>query len=164
MEPRIETLSARKLVGKRLSMSINNNATQQLWQSFMPERRHIKNNLSTDLFCIQEYDKSLDFKNFTPDTEFIKWAAAEVSDFSEIPSGMESFTLPTGLYAVFIYKGSASDFEETFRYIFCQWLPQSEYEPDQRPHFEILGSKYKNNDPDSEEELWIPIKKKKTKN
>jgi AraC family transcriptional regulator len=31
---------------------------------------------------------------------------------------------------------------------------------DDRPHFEILGDKYKNGDPDSEEEIWIPIKQK----
>jgi AraC family transcriptional regulator len=29
---------------------------------------------------------------------------------------------------------------------------------DQRPHVEVMGEKYKNNDPDSEEEIWIPIK------
>jgi AraC family transcriptional regulator len=41
-------------------------------------------------------------------------------------------------------------------------LPLSkEYELDDRPHFEILGDKYKNNDPNSEEEIWIPIKLKK---
>ena len=34
------------------------------------------------------------------------------------------------------------------------------YTLDDRPHFEILGEKYKNQDPDSEEELWIPIKPK----
>jgi hypothetical protein len=28
------------------------------------------------------------------------------------------------------------------------------------PHFEVLGDKYKNNDPSSEEEVWIPIKPK----
>ena len=36
----------------------------------------------------------------------------------------------------------------------------SEYEFDNRPQFEILGEKYKNNAPDSEEEIWIPIKKR----
>jgi hypothetical protein len=29
---------------------------------------------------------------------------------------------------------------------------------DDRPHFEVLGSKYRNNDPESEEETWIPTK------
>jgi AraC family transcriptional regulator len=42
-------------------------------------------------------------------------------------------------------------------YIFNTWLPKSGYQLDRRPHFEILGEKYKNNNPDSEEEIWIPI-------
>jgi AraC family transcriptional regulator len=39
-------------------------------------------------------------------------------------------------------------------------LPASEYVVDNRPHFEILGAQYKNNEPDSEEEIWIPIQLK----
>jgi AraC family transcriptional regulator len=35
-------------------------------------------------------------------------------------------------------------------------LPGSEYFLDNRPHFEVLGDKYKNNDPTSEEEIWKP--------
>jgi AraC family transcriptional regulator len=31
------------------------------------------------------------------------------------------------------------------------------FEVDDRPHFEILGIRYRNNDPNSEEEIWIPI-------
>jgi AraC family transcriptional regulator len=73
---------------------------------------------------------------------------------------METFTLTSGLYAVFQYKGTANEAAGTFQYILGTWLPNSEYTLDSRPHFEILGEKYKNNDPDSEEEIWIPIKPK----
>jgi AraC family transcriptional regulator len=31
---------------------------------------------------------------------------------------------------------------------------------DDRPHFEILGDKYKNDHPDSEEEIWILCREK----
>ena len=34
---------------------------------------------------------------------------------------------------------------------------------DNRPHFEVLGGKYKNNDSNSEEEIWIPVKQKQEK-
>ncbi len=68
---------------------------------------------------------------------------------------------PSGLYAVFIHKGDASTAPKTFEYIFGTWLPNSEYLLDNRPHFEILGEKYKNEDPNSEEEVWIPIKPRK---
>ena len=160
MEPHIAVLPEKKLIGKRLKMSINQNRTTELWQSFMPQRKLIQNNIGTNLFCMQVYDNALDFKDFNPNTEFEKWAAIEVSDFNLLPNIMETYNLQGGLYAVFIYKGRASDFEETFRYIFYNWLPNSAYDLDKRPHFEILGDKYINNDPSSEEEIWIPIKLK----
>ncbi len=70
---------------------------------------------------------------------------------------METFLFPGGLYAIFIYKGPASEGPETYRYIFEIWLPESGYNLDNRPHFAVMGEKYRNNDPRSEEELWIPV-------
>jgi AraC family transcriptional regulator len=160
MTPRIETISEKKLIGKRLKMSLSNNRTAELWQSFMPLRKQVKT-ISADLFSMQVYDSPLYFKHFNPDTVFEKWAAAEVADFNTVPEGMEAYTLKGGLYAVFLHKGPASEGEKTFRYIFMTWLPGSEYELDDREHFEILGDKYSNNEPDSEEEIWIPVKTKR---
>jgi AraC family transcriptional regulator len=72
---------------------------------------------------------------------------------------MEMFILQGGLYAVFDYKGLNTD-NSIFQYILGIWLPVSDYVLDNRPHFEVLCDKYKNNDPISEEEIWIPIKTK----
>jgi len=161
MEPRIITIHEKKLVGKRIRMTLTANQTAELWQSFMPRRKEIRNKLNVDLISVEVYDPDLDFKDFNLTTEFEKWATVEVSAFEEIPETMETLTLNGGLYAVFQYKGAASDFASTFRYIFGTWLPSSEYSPDNRPHFEVMGEKYKGNDPTSEEEIWIPIKLKK---
>lgn len=157
MTPRIETLSEKKLIGKRMTMTYVENRTQELWRSFMPHRKEIKNNSTADLISMQIYNGSFDFQNFNPNHPFDKWAAIEVSDFDIIPEEMESYTLPAGLYAVFIHKGPATEGERTFRYIFETWIPQSLYVIDHRPHFEILGEKYRRDDPTSEEEVWIPI-------
>lgn len=73
--------------------------------------------------------------------------------------GTHSFVLPGGLYTIFDYKGLNTD-TRIFICIFKEWLPNSNYVLDGRPHFEILGKKYKNNDPESEEKIWIPIKPK----
>lgn len=160
MEPRIEISSVKKLIGKRIRMSFSDNRTFELWKSFMPHKKEITNYKTTDLFSLQIYDKHFDFKNFNQEAEFEKWAAMEVTDFNTIPVGMESYTLTGGLYAVFIHKGAASTGPKTFRYIFGTWLPNSDYTLDNRPHFEILGQKYIHEDPDSEEEVWIPVKPK----
>ena len=140
-------------------MSFSNNKTIELWRSFMPGRKEIKNNIGTELYSVQVYDY-LYFNNFNPDKEFEKWASIEVTDFVTVPGEMEAFTLTGGLYAVFKHKGAASTGPKTFQYIFGTWLPNSEYALDDRPHFEILGEKYMNEDPNSEEEIWIPIKPK----
>jgi AraC family transcriptional regulator len=73
---------------------------------------------------------------------------------------METYTLPAGLYAIFLYKGTSTDIASFYQNIFTGWLPNSEYALDDRAHFEVLGENYKNNDPTSEEEIWIPIKEK----
>ena len=156
MKPRIVTSSEIKLVGKRSTMSLADNKTGELWKSFVPRRREIVNNLTANLISMQVY-KPKHFADFKPTNEFEKWATVEVSDFDHVPNEMETFTLAAGLYAVFDYRGSSSD-PGIFQYIFGTWLPNSIYELDNRPHFEILGAKYKTNDPTSEEEIWIPIK------
>jgi AraC family transcriptional regulator len=65
-----------------------------------------------------------------------------------------------GLYAVFNYMGISSEVSDFFKNSYAEWLPGSGYILDDRPHFEVLGEKYKSNDPSSEEEISIPIKQK----
>lgn len=158
MNPTIKFLSTKKLTGNRLIMSLADNKTGELWQNFMPRRNEIVNKISDDLISLQVYEPSY-FRNFNPHAKFEKWALVEVIDFENLPAGMETFTLESGLYAVFDYKGSSND-PRIFQYIFNNWLPNSEYTLDNRPHFEVLGAKYKTNNPDSEEEIWIPVKLK----
>jgi len=157
---RIEVLPQKTLVGKSLRMSLSKDKTVELWRSFMPERNRIKKVVGSALYSIQVYDASLDFNDFNPQTEFLKCAMVETSAFEDIPENMETRTLMGGLYAVFIHHGTAIEFPKTAQYIFGQWLPNSEYELDQREHFELLDSTYRPNDPNAEEEVWIPIKKR----
>jgi AraC family transcriptional regulator len=157
MQPRIEVLKEKKLVGKRIKMSMANNQTSGLWRDFMPRRKAIGNSVGSDLYSVGVYSP-LYFQNFDPRTEFEKWAATEVMDSGLVPDGLETIILPGGLYAVFVHKGPASAAPETYQYIFETWLPGSEFLLDNRPHFEIMGDNYKNEDPDSEEEVWIPLK------
>jgi AraC family transcriptional regulator len=159
MEPRLIQLAAKKLVGKHLRMSLANDRTIALWQSFMPHRKNIHHIVGADLYSLQVYDASLDFKDFNLETSFEKWSLIEVIAFGNLPEGMEAFSLEAGLYAVFTHKGV--DFQSTFQRIFYEWLPSSDYVLDQRPHFELLGAKYKNGSPDSEEEVWVPVRSNK---
>ena len=158
MTPRIEKLNAKKLIGYRWTMSLADNKTKDLWKSFMTRRSDIANNLTNNIISLQVYQSTY-FSDFKLTNEFEKWAAIEVTDYDNVPPGMETFSLNEGLYAVFEYRGSSSD-NSIFQYIYGTWLPASDYQLDDRPHFEVLGENYKNNDPRSEEEIWIPIKPK----
>jgi len=159
IQPQIKILTSKKLIGYKLTMSLAKNKTFLLWKSFMPRRNEIVNSLNSNLFfSMQVYNTPLKLGDLNQ--EFEKWAAVEVSNFKKVPKGMETYNLKGGHYAVFHYKGLNTD-PRIFIYIFNTWLPNSEFEVDNRPHFEILGEKYKNNDIHSEEEIWIPIKLKK---
>lgn len=158
MTPRIVTANEKKLIGKRLIMSFADYKVSELWKNFMPRREEINNSISNDLISMTVYNPT-HFLNFSPSNEFEKWAALEVSSFENVPPEMEKFTLTGALYAVFDYKGLNTD-NSIYRFIYEKWIPNSDYDLDDRPHFEILGEKYKNNDPASEEEIWIPIKRK----
>jgi AraC family transcriptional regulator len=159
MLPRIQTILPKKLIGKRLKMSFADYRIEQLWKSFSPRRKEIVNYLTNDLISMAIYPKN-HFTEFRPDNEFERWATAEVSDFNMVLHEMETYILPGGLYAVFHHQGDAKEFFRTMQFIFETWLPDSGYELDDRPHFEILSEKYKNNDSGSEEEIWIPVKSK----
>ncbi len=158
--PKIVLLPKKILLGKCLKMSYSQNKTVPLWQSFMPLKKHIKNTVGNDLYSIQVYEEVFDFNSFQPEKEFTKWAAIEISESKKNDLDLQNFELEGGLYAVFLHKGSSSDFQKTFESIFKDWLPNSDYVLDARPHFELLGVNYKNNHPDSEEEIWIPVKLK----
>lgn len=159
MQQEIRELKKKKLVGIKIKTSLSENVTPQLWQQFMSRRNEIKNDLNTGLYSVQVYDGLEVFSHFTENTLFDKWAAVEVSNYNSIPEGFESLSLSGGKYAVFLHKGPANSISRTFQYIFGTWLPNSDYELDDREHFEIMGDKYYGPDnPDSEEEVWIPVK------
>ncbi len=159
MFQRIASSPTKKLIGQKTTLSFSENKTFALWNKFMPRKKEIKNVIGSELFSVEIYPDNF-FSVFNPITPFEKWAAVEVSENETVPTEMESLIIQEGWYAVFIHKGLASDGPITYNYIFKEWLPQSEYELDNRPHMAIMGEKYKNDSPDSEEEIWIPVKEK----
>ena len=140
-----------------MKMSLSDNKTGELIMILYREKMKFKIKLII-FFSISIYDEFY-LNKYNRDSEFENWASVEVPEIRNISGGMESFLLPSGLYALFFYKGINTD-TKIFKYIFQIWLPDSEYLLDERPYFEILGEKYKNNDPDSEEEIYIPVKGK----
>ena len=158
-QPLIKHRPLTRLIGIKASMSHTNNQTARLWQTFMPRKKEINNAVNTDLYSIELYPENY-FQHFNPNTAFEKWAAVPVKDFQHIPEHFDTLEIPEGTYACFEYKGGSSEGLDAYRYIYVDWIPNSGYQLDDRPHFAVMGSNYKNDHPDSEEELWIPIRKR----
>jgi len=154
----VKTVAEKKFIGQNLEMSFANNLTPVLWRSFMPRKKEITNAIGIELYSAEIYPSHF-FKAFNPTTPFMKWAAVEVDNFDSIPEGMQTLVSPEGLYAIFHYKGTSAAAPAFFNKIFTVWLPQAGLSVDDRPHFAVMGAKYKNNDPESEEDIWIPVKK-----
>ena len=160
-QPQLITVQPKHLIGIRTTTTLSANNAAALWGSFMPQRKEIANKVEPALYSVQVYPESISMADFTPHTQFEKWAAIEVTEVGNVPEGMEQYTLEGGMYAVFLHKGPASEFHKTVHYIFGTWLPASEYQLDNRPHFEVMGEKYLGHThPESEEEVWVPVKYK----
>ncbi|WP_018343388.1 GyrI-like domain-containing protein [Cytophaga aurantiaca] len=160
MFSRIELFTEKKMLGNSIQMSFAENKTTELWKNFMPKVKQLNLPANANLYSVELYSDITFFSNFNPAKSFVKWAAVEADKLSYPSSDLQTLIIPTGLYAVFIHKGPAVEGYKTYEFIFKNWLPQSDYVLDDRPHFALMGEKYKNNDPDSEEEIWIPVKER----
>ena len=142
------------MIGMQSSMHRHQyNHILTLWKRFMPRKKELQNLLTTELIALQVYSDILNAEK-----PFAIWACAEVSDFNKIPTDMEAFTIPCGTYAVFHHKGN--DASKLYPYIMTEWLPNSVYEIDDRPHFQVMGDNYSNGCSDSEEDFYVPVKLK----
>lgn len=159
MEHRIEIIEDRLVVGMKTNTSVLtiNDNTKALAQLFMPRRAEVTSRIGKHVFSIQNY--RIDYQPSDVNSEFEKWVGVEVKESVNLPEGMEAFVVLSGTYAVFSFKGAVSDFPKSRAYIFQEWLPNSEYQLDQKAHFEILSEDYSKDLQHIEEEIWIPIKK-----
>jgi len=156
MHPLLVNIKDKQLVGKSCRMSMVNNRTAELWKSFMAVRSTIPSQPFQELIALQVYGATY-FTSFDAKKEFDQWACIEVENLKENPHEMQPFLLPGGLFAVFNYKGPSKD-HRIFEYIYGTWVPQSKFQLDERPNFQVMGKKYSNNSPFSEEEIWIPLR------
>lgn len=139
-------------------MSLAKDKTSDLWRSFIPLKQQIQNRIGEGFVSMQVYDKGTTFYNFTENTEFDRWAAAEVGVFGEKTEGLEPYIVEGGLYAVFTYRGTAFESSGFYKYIYEEWMPASIYEADAREHFELLPPGYRPDDPNAEEKVFVPVR------
>ncbi len=74
MENRIEKLEPTTILGKSLEMSLAQDKTQALWQSFGPFVKNIENRKDRNFISLQKFNSVFDPKIFDPNAPFRKWA------------------------------------------------------------------------------------------
>lgn len=131
--------------------------TGKLGRQFMPRLKEIKNRVDDNTLSLQSYD-DFDYHKVSPIMTFEKWVGVEVTNLDNVPERMETLTINPGNYLVIDFKGSMQEFVKYWNFIHSQWLPNSKYKLDNRPHFEKLSPSYNPMNVVNEEEIWIPIK------
>ncbi len=96
--------------------------------------------------------------NFHDDGRFSFIIGEEVQKYdSSLDDGFVNFEIPEGKYAEFKINGSSESVQNTRRYIYSVWLPNSNYERNNGPDFEItdvVNSTFPNN---MKMIIYIPI-------
>ncbi|MBK7340488.1 MAG: GyrI-like domain-containing protein [Saprospiraceae bacterium] len=158
MELEIINIEEQLLIGIHKEMSLMNNLTPQLWQAFKPRLQEIKSRTDHLLISLQIYPGNY-FTEFNPERHFRKWAAVQTNSDSDVPKDLELLHLVGGDYAVFHYKGPLHD-KSIFQKIFTEWIPQSAFALDNRPHFERFSDGLTLQSPEWEETIYVPVIKK----
>lgn len=127
METKIKQEDSFKVVGMSLETILKdereNHDIPRLHQNFEKRISEIKNRKSDTPVGI-----FIDPPNYNPQTDPFKWiAGVEVSRVEDIPSGMESITIPANTYVYTTYKGKIEQGFRAYDYLYG-WLDKSDYE------------------------------------
>ena len=111
---------------------------------FLPMIKNISNQKNPDVFyAVYDYAAENVLKA-DEDINFNYYCCVEISDITNIPSGMIVKTIPSSKYAVFYYNIKNDTLNDVnvgmpiYRYIDGVWLPNSGYEMTDNPSFEIV--------------------------
>ena len=154
--PRLVHMPQRRMIGVGMEMSLAQPVTGHLWRTLMPLRMAIPGRIDPERYLVKVYPKGY-FEAFDPQRNFEQWAAYAVEGDGAARDGLAVLDVPAGLYAVWHYTGSSED-HRIFQHILGEWLPESGFVLDDRPHVDVLGAAYRHADPLSEEDICIPLR------
>ncbi len=123
------------------------------WGQFTQEVQAIKNRIQPErFFQVQYWSENQDLGGL------YFFIGVEVNGIDEIQPQFVNKIIPPGRYLRFIHKGLANKVGYTYRYIYNQFLPETDYKLTKPFNFEFYGEKCLGpNNPESESEIYIPI-------
>lgn len=95
--------------------------------------------------------------DFETDGIFSYIIGTEVTNIENTPDGMVCKTIPAARYAVFTARGKMpGSIQDTVKYIYQEWLPNSEYQRANSADFELYDERYHGGE-NAEVDICIPI-------
>ena len=157
VEPMIVELDSMTVVGIQTLFSMKCNLIPVLWERFSPRMQEIKNVVRKDVALEVSYDMQSEAEEET----FFVLAGLIVSSVGEIPEGMTYMHVPAHEYAMFTHYGPISRIYDTYDRIYNELLPRSAYEVDEAAcTIEWYDKRFKMENPDSEYDIYVPVKER----
>lgn len=156
MEPHIVELGELKLVGLPYYGDPEQGKFSAAWHRLMQQSVPAQGRVDEKVaYGVEFYGPE-----FMEAHQWMYFPSYEVSSLADLPGLLFAKTLPAGTYAVFTSKGGLATLGETFRHAYDEWLPSSGYEIAYRYDFEYYGEAFKGDQPGSEVDVYLPVKKK----
>lgn len=103
------------------------------------------------------YQMQLWFPNQSPDSIYF-FIGVGIEKDSPIPIQLTAKTIPSQTYLRFYHKGLSNLVGHTYRYIYEEWLPQTDYLLPHYYNFEYYGAEHLGPyNPNSISEIYIPV-------
>lgn len=125
-----------------------------LWQSFFALSSKITQPVGENLYGITYMDKDYDPVKQMGYSYFV---GVQVQEKAECPEGLLCHSVPASAYAVFEHKGKIETIEETYNYIFTDWVNMSRCTPATQDIFEVYDERFSQGSDDSIVEIWVPL-------
>ena len=123
------------------------------WGQFTQEVHSMKNNVRPERFYqVQYWSEKQELYGL------YFFIGAEVNNINEVQSQFVIKIIPNDRYLRFIHKGLANRVGYTYKYIYNQFLPETDYKLTKPFNFEFYGKKFFGPyNPESESAIYIPI-------
>ncbi len=155
--PSIQDRGALLIAGlsERYSQATRSGIPMQ-WQRFTPHLGNVPSQIGADAYGV--------CYNTDDDANMDYMSGVAVKDFSAVPPQLARLRIGPQRYAVFHHREHIASIGETFRAIFSQWLPESEYEIVDAPLFERYPPSFDGRTGLGGAEIWVPVAKKRSAN
>ena len=154
LKPSIKMVKTKKVIFVQSIGSYSDEGTGKAWDKvceFAQDKKLF--GWKTEFIGISHDDPSI------TDSEKLRYEACIVISKDIKPEGEIGVKeIVGGKYAVFMHKGPYENFQQTYDAIYKKWLPESGYELNEQPCFELYLNEPKKTKPENlKTEIYIPI-------